>query len=468
MRAAHGTVLLLALLTTTFARASDGDLDPSFGLAGVAYAGITDASSYSGMTVQPDGKVLACGTHATGNQRDFIVVRFLADGSTDPGFGTNGRVSIAFDHAPYVAYNQCYSLAVQPDGKIVAAGSTRWNVGPAIFGTFAVARLAGDGTLDPAFGEGGKATAVGTPGLISVADAGSVALQADGRIVLGGQLWGIEDLWLTYRFALARFMSDGTLDLSFNGTGWTAISFPDDDAVAVAVALDAQARIVIAGSSTHSYAKGSGNTDFAVARVLPNGSLDASFGQAGRALVAFDAGGSGSQSDIAYGLAIDHAGRTVIVGMADTSSTTTPNYDVAVARLLGDGSPDAAFGDAGKVRVAFDRVPSGMDYARAVVVQADGKLVLAGGAQGEASSGAPILGRLTDDGSLDPHFGDGGRRILHIGSANPEVGVINRAALAGDRVFVSGVEKTAATTADYFVARVSITLEDGIFADGFE
>ena len=58
MRTAHGTVLLLALLTTTFARASDGDLDPSFGFAGVAYAGITDASSYSGMAVQPDGKVV--------------------------------------------------------------------------------------------------------------------------------------------------------------------------------------------------------------------------------------------------------------------------------------------------------------------------------------------------------------------------------------------------------------------------
>jgi hypothetical protein len=87
MRAARSTVLLLALLTTSFARAYDGDLDPSFGFAGVAYAGIADASAYSGMTVQPDGKVLACGTHATGNQRDFIVVRFLADGSLDPGFG---------------------------------------------------------------------------------------------------------------------------------------------------------------------------------------------------------------------------------------------------------------------------------------------------------------------------------------------------------------------------------------------
>jgi uncharacterized delta-60 repeat protein len=468
MRAARSTVLLLALLTTSFARAYDGDLDPSFGFAGVAYAGIADASAYSGMTVQPDGKVLACGTHATGNQRDFIVVRFLADGSLDPGFGMNGRVLIAFDHAPYVAYNQCYSLAVQPDGKIVAAGSTRWNVGPAIFGTFAVARLAGDGTLDPAFGEGGKATAVGTPSLISVADAGSVALQADGRIVLGGQLWATEDIGLTHRFALARFMSDGTLDLSFNHVGWMTVSFPGDDAVATALALDAQARIVVAGDSVHSFVDGSGNTDFAVARVLPNGSLDASFGQAGRALVAFDAGGSGSEIDIAYGLAVDHAGRTVVVGMADTSSTATANYDIAVARLLDDGSPDAAFGDAGKVRVAFDRIPSGMDYARAVVVQADGKLVLAGTAQGGSSSGTPILGRLTDDGSLDPDFGDGGRKILHIGSAEPEVGVINRAALAGGRLFVSGVEKTAATTSDYFVARVSITLEDGIFADGFE
>jgi uncharacterized delta-60 repeat protein len=263
-------------------------------------------------------------------------------------------------------------------------------------------------------------------------------------------------------------MSDGTLDLSFNHVGWMTVSFPGDDAVATALALDAQARIVVAGDSVHSFVDGSGNTDFAVARVLPNGSLDASFGQAGRALVAFDAGGSGSEIDIAYGLAVDHAGRTVVVGMADTSSTATANYDIAVARLLDDGSPDAAFGDAGKVRVAFDRIPSGMDYARAVVVQADGKLVLAGTAQGGSSSGTPILGRLTDDGSLDPDFGDGGRKILHIGSAEPEVGVINRAALAGGRLFVSGVEKTAATTSDYFVARVSITLEDGIFADGFE
>lgn len=461
-------VVPLALLMATFARASDGDLDPSFGLAGVAYAGIADASSYSGMTMQPDGKVLACGTHATGNDHDFVVVRFLADGSPDTAFGTNGRVSIAFDHSPYSGYDQCYSLAMQPDGKIVAAGSTKWNIGPAIIGLFAVARLTVDGTLDPSFGEGGTATAVGTPALISVAEAGSVALQTDGRIVVGGQLMATEEGPL-YRFALARFTANGMLDPSFNGTGWTeipAISFPYSDAMAAGVALDAQARIVIAGSNPHD-AESNANSDFAVARVLPNGTLDASFGQAGRALVAFDAGGSGSGSDIAYGLAIDHAGRTVVVGMADTSSATTPNYDVAVARLLDDGSPDVAFGDAGKVRVAFDSVPSGMDFARAVVVQADGKLVLAGAAQGASSSRAPILARLADDGSLDPDFGNGGRKILHIGT-DPEIGTINRAALAGGRLFVSGVEKTAASASDYFVARVSITLEDGIFANGFE
>src|SRR5262249_13706627 len=147
---------------------------------------------------------------------------------------------------------------IQADGRIVVAGYA-WN---GANDDFALARYNADGSLDTSFdGDGKVTTAVGTGD-----DQGySVAIQADGRILVAGYTWN----GAHYDFALARYNSDGSLDTSFDGDGRLTTAIGTDDGQAYSVAIQADGRIVVAGSSA--------NADFALARYNADGSLDASF-----------------------------------------------------------------------------------------------------------------------------------------------------------------------------------------------
>jgi uncharacterized delta-60 repeat protein len=157
---------------------SDLSLDPSFGAGGVSTIGFSGGTDEAyALALQPDGKIAVAGvasTAAGGN--DFGVARLNADGSLDSGFGTDGKQTIDFGGNDWA-----YGLALQPDGKIVLAGDTS-SAGASGY-DFALATLNPDGSLDQAFGAGGKATVdFGAP-----SHAFGVALQPDGRIVAAGQ-----------------------------------------------------------------------------------------------------------------------------------------------------------------------------------------------------------------------------------------------------------------------------------------
>jgi len=156
---------------------SNGTLDPSFGTGGIVFTPTGTSSRIESIVLQPDGKIVAAGFSFNGSNSDFTVVRYRVDGTLDPTFGSGGRVITQIgssDDHPYAA-------ALQPDGRIVVAGRSTFS----FLYNFAVVRYNSDGTLDNSFGVGGIATtAVGS----GHAEIWSIALQPDGKIVAGGSV----------------------------------------------------------------------------------------------------------------------------------------------------------------------------------------------------------------------------------------------------------------------------------------
>lgn len=458
VRGAGGILLLTFCIA---APAADGDLDTSFGANGFRRVGISNAApAYpSGLALQPDGKILTC-TTVSESSDDFLVVRFTADGALDASFSFDGRTTLDFGGND----DTCSGIAVQTDGKIVVAGSTSPAGGA---GDFAVARLNADGTLDTTFGGGtGKAVIAFDLGGDNDDIANGLALRPNGKIVVVGSASTASS---GRDFAILQLNGDGSRDTGFNLTGRVTVGFDfptsvtKDDA-AVAVAIDAQARIIAGGSADRGAAGGS---DFAAIRLLPNGQLDPDFHANGRVTVAFDLGGAtGSNGEEVYTLTLQRDGKIVLAGTTD-SSPGVRNLDMAVARLLPDGSLDSGFGIGGKATVALDLIPNGSDYAIGSAQQANGKLVLAGTAfDTGAATMVAVAVRLNADGSPDAGFGTEGKRTYDFAQTVPSAQLFSGVAMQGHEIVLSGVLNVIdASHADFYVARMHSGL---IFANGFE
>jgi uncharacterized delta-60 repeat protein len=289
--------------------AADGALDASFGIGGVARAGISDGDggpSGCKPIVQPDGKIVICGTHlvngATGS--DFLVARFTADGVLDNAFGSAGLVTIDFDGGS--GGDQANGIALQSDGKIIVAGTTHGAAAQSA--DFAVARLTADGTLDETFGGAGKATIeFNLDNGVGDDDVDAVAIEADGTIVLAGSAQTTDGAVV----AVARMLGNGARDVAFNLTGKVTFGFELAGATIEAdnangVAIDAKGRIVIAATANATAPQEI--AEFAAARLLSNGELDPSFNGSGRATIAFDPG-TGISNALAFGDVVQDDGK---------------------------------------------------------------------------------------------------------------------------------------------------------------
>ncbi len=393
-------LLALQLALAAPAQAAGGDLDPSFGTGGKV---VTDFDAFQdeawAVAVQPDGKVVAGGFTTTATtHRDFALARYQPDGTPDPSFGAAGRVT--FDFSGVGDNDWISSVALQPDGKIIAAGST--DVG--LNSGFAVARFQPDGTLDPGFGVGGKVTSI-VEGTSSRANA--MAVQADGKIVVVGSSFNPGDG--SVDFALARYLPDGTLDPSFGVGGMQAVDTFGDSEVFDAVALQGDGKIVATGRTCTNLP----SCSFTLIRFLPDGNLDLGFGTGGQGggfvITGFDGDDNfGNDNDDARAVAIQPDGKIVAAGNAAGLGNA-----FALARYLPDGRLDRRFGNRGTVTI----VVNGGGNANALVIQADGKLVVGGvtGIPGTGSSLDFTLLRLTPTGRLDRRFGVDGAVFTDFG-----------------------------------------------------
>ncbi|HSC09206.1 MAG TPA: delta-60 repeat domain-containing protein, partial [Steroidobacteraceae bacterium] len=287
----------------------DGSLDTTFGAGGKVMTDFANGGDGAmAVTVQGDGAIVVAGHAQQGAGTVFAIVRYHSDGSLDDGFGTGGKVTVAF--ADFDA--GVHAVAVEPDGKIVAAGYA-WN------GTdsdFALLRLDASGALDTAgFGNG---TGKVTTDLDGHADQlRALALQPDGRIVVAGSV----DTASTGRrsdFALARYDADGSLDASFGSGGKVIVDLAGSSDIAEAVAIDAaDGKIVAAGHAFNGV-----DTDFAVVRLDAAGNPDAAFGSGGKAMLDFSGG-----ADLARALAVRPDGNLIVAG--HTTAGTDDDFAIA-------------------------------------------------------------------------------------------------------------------------------------------
>jgi uncharacterized delta-60 repeat protein len=278
---------------------ADGTLDNSFGAGGIALiTGIGPReASVRALAVRPDGTIVAGGYAAatvSDTARNFALVQLLTDGSRDVSFGNNGVVVTDFAGAG----DEIAALALQPDGRIIAAGTARLGENA----EFGLARYLAGGTPDDSFGTGGRLTT----GFGTVDDnAYALTLQPNGSMIAAGLAATVAGT--DYDPVLARYTAAGGLDPAF-GVGGQALTPLGNGFDAIhALALQPDGRIIAAGY-TH---PGANNHQFALLRYLPSGMLDAGFGTNGATITDF-AGGS----DVGYGTALQADGRIVVVGRA--------------------------------------------------------------------------------------------------------------------------------------------------------
>jgi len=338
---------------------TDGTLDNTFGRGGKVRTDFPGLAAVpSAVVIQPDGKIVVAGgafpqfTFA-GN---FEVVRYNPNGSLDRSFGNGGIVTTTFPEGSYA-----FDVALQPDGKIVAAGTVFVDFIPGEPSNtdFALARYNPDGTPDAAFGSGGQ---VSTDFVGMEDDAFSVLIQSDGKIVAVGSA---NSPATYYDFAAVRYLSNGTIDTAFGVAGKVSTDFGDHNFDrAQSAALQSDGKIVAAGFAI---SQNGLSENFAVARYTANGVLDTTFSRDGITQIDF-----GNCCQSAYQVLLQSDGKIITVGYPNTEDSDS---DFLLARLNPRGSLDPTFGVGGRVRTSFGDLNGG---ANGAVLQSDGKIVAVG------------------------------------------------------------------------------------------
>lgn len=319
---------------------SNGSLDTTFGAFGVVTNGSGVALS---VTLQPNGQIVTAGLINFGGAQVFGVTRYNKDGSLDANFGAGGEATFPLSVA--------FSVAVQSDGKIVAAGAAGLSTASPITGfpnilsggQFALVRLNPDGSLDTSFGNGGQVLT----GIQQSSAVSQIVIQPNGQIVAAGTSESNAGL---LDFVMARYNTNGSLDSSFGSGGIVTTNLDGNADAAFGVALQADGRIVEAGASfSASDQPGSSGLFFfplttisgasiAVARYSPDGALDTSFGSGGTVVTPLQQGAG------AFSVVIPQDGKIAVAG---TTATAPGAFEFALAQY-----------DAGQLPGDFSLTPS--------------------------------------------------------------------------------------------------------------
>ena len=359
----------------------DGSLDTTFGMDGIAKSigarvdvalVYNTPSQISAAAVQSDNRIIVAAPGGSG----FILVRFNSDGSLDTTFGRDGMVEppIAGVDFGNAYLSDSIAMALQSDGKIVvASGET----------SFVIARFNTDGSIDNTFGTDGVTITDIDPNARDLAK--DLVILPDNRIVVVGEKGNsfAGETFLGPEFAIVRYTEGGRLDLSFGDMGIVTTSpFTDTHGVQIgsgasAVVVQPDGKLVVAG----------GHFAFALARYDADGNLDPTFGIGGLSISSQYSGQS--NGDFLRDITLQSDGKIVATGGAD---------DFIVARFHTDGRPDSSFGENGVATI--DICTASGDYAYALVMQTDGKIVVAGDSDRDFA-----VVRLRADGSFDTTFG---------------------------------------------------------------
>ncbi|MEO6218975.1 MAG: T9SS type A sorting domain-containing protein [Ginsengibacter sp.] len=385
-------ILLLDRGSRLSKRLPNGSLDSSYGFTGYSRS-VSFSESFA--VIQPDNKIVVAG-HDSHDY--FILSRINTDGSIDQNFGDNGTQITMFP-----GRSTSNSVTTQADGKVVVAGYT--DLGSSDYMYFAIARYNTDGTPDSTFNGSGKQTTdfefqipdrYGTFMPVHFANANAVKIQNDGKIVVAGFANDGGDL----RFAVARYNPDGLLDSTFDTDGLQTTKINALQAQARSIVIQNDGKIVLSGKADD---YGNSNT-LAVVRYNSDGSLDSNFD--GDGISVLTTGYDVVLTDLpVQSVALQIDGKIVVSGYTSTAGSN----DFFAARLNANGSMDNTFDNDG---VVTTDVNSSDDYAGSVLIQNDGKILIAG-----TSAYYPATGyyskfdiiRYNLNGSTDINFGNNGK-----------------------------------------------------------
>lgn len=419
-------------------RFSGGALDSTYGIDGYSRSvPLTDICA----ALQPDGKILIAGSTS---DNSFAIARIKANGTPDSTFGNNGFRSCELNPR---------SLAIQNDGKIVAAGYLT-NANNDSY--FAVARFNNNGSPDNTFNGKGQQTTdfvfklpPDNPGGDSIeihnAFANAVAIQADGKIIAGGYAYtGVNN-----DFAIVRYNANGSPDNAFDGDGRKTTSVGSSDDIGYSLALQADGKIVLGG-----YASAGSDNHFAVVRYNTNGSLDNTFSGDGKQTV-----NMGSDMLVGNSVGIQSSGKIIIAGYTLNGTFN----DFAVARLNTNGNLDNTFDGDGKLTTDF---ASSDDYAGSLVIQDDDKILVAGYSFLDNTQHFSIA-RFNANGDPDNSFNTDGRLIGNFRQGNT---MFTSTAIQADGKIVTAGVTWNGLDYDYAVARYNVngSLDNTFNGDGKE
>lgn len=356
----------------------EGQPDVSFAGTGKASYDFNFGMDYAyAVMLQPDGKIVLAGyTSPDGFESDFALLRLLPNGQPDPDFGVDGRVVQSFS----AVSDLIFDAKLQADGKIVVAGQV---YNDDFSSDFIVARYRSDGQLDTDFADNGVARLdLGNDDL-----ARGIALQSDGKIVVAG----VTVLDFFPRVGVVRLLSNGLADDSFGDNGILTIEPGPAGNFCTDVLAQPDGGILLSGMLENTDFR-----DFFLLRLLPDGSPDISFGNAGQVISSVS-----PTNDNAYRMAVDASGDILLAG----TSERTINADFALLRYSADGHPDTDFGQNG---VVLTDVDASFDLLYKMLLLPDEKILCAGSAYKAAGSGFefyPGILRLQPNGAPDASFG---------------------------------------------------------------
>jgi uncharacterized delta-60 repeat protein len=394
-----GVALVISTCSPPAALADAGDLDTTFGGDGRVTAFLTPGGSARAFetAIQADGRIVVVG--CTDNDRRFLVARFNSDGTSDETFGVRGRTLTQFNFEASCAR----AVAIQADGKIVVGGGSG--------GRFALARYHANGSLDASFGDGGKITT----GIDDAASVRGLAIGRSGAIVAAGTTHQGDD----EDFAVVRYGPQGRPDSGFSDDGIVTTGLGGSEG-GQDVAIQSNGRIVVVGTKSRcdrflSFCTNR-NADFALVRYTVSGALDDDFDGDGKVTTGFGA------ADSAYGVAIQADGKIVAAGkhFFKEKILDATDFMFALARYNSDGSLDKSFSENGKVRSnVLTGHPLEALSASDVAIAADGKIVAVGAVWGPPDRSVSDVdfevARYKPNGVLDRSFDGNGLQATEFG-----------------------------------------------------
>ena len=350
---------------------TDGSLDPGFAGDGIQISNFSDEDALiNALTLQADGKLVVAGGALTSSRQDFIVGRYNADGSLDNSFSNDGIDLPGVNENQSTAGASASSLAIQPNGKILVAGTYLYSM------AYAVAAYHMDGTLDNNFGASGIMKDFKHSGRTSFE---ASAVQPDGKIITAGVTQMSPE---ALDFIVIRYNKDGSYDMSFSGDGVVMPRFGTGGAEAKAIAIQPDGKIVVAG---YFWNGSNGKFDMALIRLNPDGTPDNTFSGDGQVLTHI------RDYNIATDMVLQPDGKIVIAGY---TASNVGGIDVGIVRYNSDGTLDNRFSGDGMLTADLG---SDNDQVVGLLLRPDGKLVVVGNGQ----TGKVFLLRYNADGSPD-------------------------------------------------------------------